>query len=450
MALILQDSLGGLWSVTIDDNGGLGTTSVLSGLPSAPVLNDAGGSTSWIVGVTSTGQLKTTTTTFIPGNPTFITLTSPSATWKVGVTVDGLFTTNQQVVTVSVLGSGKVTAVNPISSFTIPVRTVFTLTWTLTDAAGIPINNATVTATLFAGRSATNPLGTPGTPVSPINGLTLGYVAGSAGQYSAVIPGEINPPLNGTGYTLVVDATVAATQIYHTEQPATVETAGSLLDLTTVDQVKSWIPGLAAAGSADDAIIQACITAWGFEFLNRTGLGNQNGDLLQSPFCGVCNFSETYDGTGTYRLFVRNRPVKNVSALIINGIQVAQSSGFSVQGWVIDGTGKSISLRPGLLGWGGSFPQTAWQSGAYRAFGGGMRFFEGIQNIYLQYSAGYNNTPADVVQCANKVVAQNYRRRSWVDEASRAMSGGAGTIRYRDWDLPSECQYVVDRYTRTL
>ncbi|SRR6266550_419616 len=448
MALILQDSLGGLWSVTVDDNGELGAISVSSGTPSAPVLNAISGSTTWLLGVTPTGQPTTTQTTFIIGGPTFITVSSPSGIWSIGVSVDGIFVTTR--VTPSVLGAGKVTATSSISSFTIPVRTVFTLTWTLTDAAGTPINNAVVTATLYCGRSATNPEGVPGTAISPINALKLGYVFESAGQYSAAIPATIDPPLAGTGYTLVVDATVAGAQIYHTEQPATVETAGSLLDLTTVDQVKSWIPGLAAAGSADDAIIQACITAWGFEFLNRTGLGNQNGDLLQSPFCGVCNFSETYDGTGTSRLFVRNRPVKNVSALIINGIQVAQSSGYSVQGWVIDGNGKSISLRSGLLGWGGSFPQTAWQSGAYRAFGGGMRFFEGIQNISLQYSAGYNNTPADVVECALKVVAQNYKRRNFVDERSRAMSAGGGTISYRDWDVPIECQHVVDRYTRVL
>ncbi len=448
MALILRDSLGGLWSVTVDDNGGLGTISVSSGSPSAPILNAISGSTTWLVGITPAGQLTTTQTGFIIGGPTSITLSSPSGVWSIGITNDGIFITTQ--VTPSVLGTGKVTATNPVSSFTIPVRTVFTLTWTLTDAAGNPINNAVVTATLYAGRSATNPEGVPGTAISPINALRLGYVFASAGQYSAVIPATIDPPLNGTGYTLVVDATVAGTQIYHTEQPATVETAGSLLDLTTVDQVKSWIPGLAAAGSADDAIIQACITAWGFEFLNRTGLGNQNGDLLQSPFCGVCNFSETYDGTGTHRLFVRNRPVKNVSALIINGIQVAQSSGFSVQGWVIDGNGKSISLRPGLLGWGGSFPQTAWQSGAYRAFSGGMRFFEGIQNINLQYSAGYNNTPADVVQCANKVVHLNYKKRSWIGEESRALAGGGGTVRYNMFDVPPECQLIIDRYTRTL
>jgi hypothetical protein len=345
-----------------------------------------------------------------------------------------------------------------MSSFTIPVKTAFTLTWTLTDAQGKPINNAAVTVTLYAGRSAINPAGNPGTPIAPLNATPLAYMPGSAGQYSAAIPATVNPPLNGTGYMLVVDATVAGTQVYHTEQPAVIETAGSLLDLTTVDQVKNWIPGLgvpgntgvAVAGNADDAVLQACITAWGFEFLSRTGFGDQNGDYLQSPFNSICTFNETYNGAGTSRLYLRNRPIRSVVSLFVNDIQVNPSTNNGVSGWVIDGNARSIHLRGGALGWGGSFPQMAWQAGSYRAFGGGLRFFEGIQNISVTYTAGYSTTPADIVECSNEIVHQNYRRRNWIDEESRAMAGGGGTTRYRSWDIPPRCQVIVDRYTRTL
>jgi hypothetical protein len=335
-----------------------------------------------------------------------------------------------------------------MNSFTIPVRTAFTLTWTLTDAQGNPINNANVTATLYAGRSQRNPEGVPGTPVAPINAITLAYVPASAGQYSAAIAAAIDPPLDGTGYVLVIDATVAGSQIYHNEQPAVVETAGSLLDLTSLDEVKNWVPGLAAT-SSDDAKIQSCITAWGWEFLRRTGLGDQGGNYTQSPFNSVCNWNETYDGTGTARLMLRNRPVVNVAALTINGIPIAPSSGYPVQGWTLDGSRRSISLRGGLLGWGNQL-WTSWQSGPYHVFGGGLKFWNGLQNVIVQYSAGYNDTPADIVECANKVVHQNYKRPNWIDEESRAMAGGGGTIRYRSWVIPPECQEVVDRYTRTL
>jgi hypothetical protein len=223
----------------------------------------------------------------------------------------------------------------------------------------------------------------------------------------------------------------------------------SSLDLTDLGTIKQWIPGL-AGNTTDDQLLQACITAWGFEFLSRTGFGDQNGDNLQSPFNAICNFNETYNGSGTSRLYLRNRPIRTVTSLTINDIAINPSTSNSAAGWVVDGNARSIHLRGGSSGWSGSLPQMAWQAGAYRAFGGGMKFFVGVQNVNVLYTAGYSSTPADIVQCANKVVHLNYKRRSYTDEESRAMAGGAGTIRYAQWDIPRECQIVVDRYTRTL
>ena len=331
-------------------------------------------------------------------------------------------------------------------SLTFPIDTVFTLTWTLTDAQGNPINNANVVATLYSGRSATNPVAVPGTAVPPINGLVLTFIAN--GQYSAAVPGTLAPAPDGVGYILVIDATVSGQPVYHREEPATVETAGAAVDLTTVDLVKDWIPGT-FPDSSDDAVLQSCITSWSYEFLRRTGTGDMGGDYTQSPFNAVCSWDEVYDGYGTSRLMLRNRPVVSIIALIVNGVSVPQSSGFSVQGWVLDSSRRSIALRGGVLGFGSQLFQN-WQSGPFRALASVGKFPPGIQNIEVQYMAGYRQTPADIVECANKVVHQNYKRRPYADEASRAMAGGGGTIRFRDWEIPPECQAVVDRYTRTL
>ena len=203
--------------------------------------------------------------------------------------------------------------------------------------------------------------------------------------------------------------------------------------------------------TSDDALIQSCITSWGYQFLARTGLGDQNRDFQQSPFVQVCSFTDTYDGTGTFRLFLRNRPIISVTSLNINGVSIAASTAVGTAGYVIDGTAKSIALRQGVIGWGSPSP-TYWsyQAGPFSTLGTGLKFWPGIQNVSVQYTAGYDITPWDIVECANKVVAQTYRRRSWVDEASRAMAGGGGTIRYRDWAIQPECQDVIDRYTRVL
>ena len=314
---------------------------------------------------------------------------------------------------------------NPLS-LTFPIQTTFVLTWTLTDADNSPINDATMTATLYAGRSPQNPTVVPGIAIAPINAIPLAYIAASAGQYSANIPATLGPLPNGIGYTLVIDANISGTPIYHQEVPVVIETAGSSIDLTTIDQVKAWIPGMTGDETSEDAVIQACITSWSSEFQWLTGMGNQNGDVQQSPFVSICDFNETHDGKGGSRLFPFNRPIRSVTAFNVKGIAVPQSTGFAVQGWVIDGTGRSISLRSGL------------------------GFWRGVQNINLQYSAGYSVTPADVTQAANIMVLQNYKRRKYLDEASRAMAGGAGTIRFRDWYMPPEVERVVQAYSRTL
>jgi len=298
-------------------------------------------------------------------------------------------------------------------SLTFPVKTQFTLSWTLTDAAGNPINNAVVTATLYAGRSRTVPEQVPGTTVPPIVNLSLPYVAASAGVYTANVPGTLDPPIDGSGYVIVIDATVSGVQAYHAEQAVTVETAGSFVDLTSVDQVKDWVPGLAGS-TKDDAKIQLIITAWGFEFLRRTGLGDQSGDYTQSPFTAVGTWSEIYDGTDTNRLFLRNRPIKTVTSLTVNGIPIAASPGYPQQGYLIDGSRRSLTMLGGILG----MPNqvwTSWQAGPYRAFAGSKGFPAGQQNVSVVYTAGYTTTPSDIVQCANIVVGQNYSRPKWTD-----------------------------------
>jgi len=337
-----------------------------------------------------------------------------------------------------------------MSSLTFPVSTAFVLSWTLADSAGNPINNATVTANLYSGRSLVNPDAVPGTIIEALSNFPLPYVTDSNGIYSATVaafdPGDLG------NFVLTIDATVlegsVQTPIYHKEIAIVFETAGSPLDLTTVDLVKSWHPGFSDNPSTDDDdLIQLCITAWGYEWLNRTGTGDQNGDFQQSPFNAVCTFNEVYDGSDNTRLFLRNRPIRSIISLMVNGIQMQAAGPWPSSGYLIDGSARSISLRSAGIGVGPN-GYSGILAGPYRALGGGLRFWKGQQNVVVQYTAGYSITPADIVQCANKVVALNYKRRPYTDEDSRAMAGGAGTTRFHTFDVPPECQKIIDRYTR--
>lgn len=111
-----------------------------------------------------------------------------------------------------------------------PIPTSFTffaangqfLNWTLTDTnTGAPINTATVTATLYVGRSRLNPDAVPGTADPNFTAINLVYIPTSAGQYQGLVTSAFDPT-PGQGYVLVVDAVASGYQNQHWEVPAVV------------------------------------------------------------------------------------------------------------------------------------------------------------------------------------------------------------------------------------
>ena len=216
----------------------------------------------------------------------------------------------------------------------------------------------------------------------------------------------------------------------------------SPMDLTTVANVKDWL-SIPQSNTSEDSLIQACITANGFYWLWRCGLGNQNGVNTQSPLNSVCTFNETYDGNGSARFYLRNRPIQSVIALLINGNSVPVSPAYGQAGYVIDGDAKSLSIRT----MGGGSGQT-FSFNSYPISGFAWFFAKGIQNVNVQYTAGYSVTPFDVEQASKKIVALNFRSRDWIGEKSRAMAAGAGTVTYGTWAMDEECERVMLAYQR--
>lgn len=162
------------------------------------------------------------------------------------------------------------------------------------------------------------------------------------------------------------------------------------IDLTTVQAVKNYIPGLPTTDSSSvDAVLQTIITAVSLDWLRRTGRGSRNFQVpTQSPFNQVCSYGEIYDGNGNSRMFLRNTPVTSISSLTIFGNAVAQSTSPTTAGWVIDNTGKSISLISPYAGSGfGGYGNGRWPAFAL----GVTPFFpRGNQNIQIAYTAGFN------------------------------------------------------------
>jgi hypothetical protein len=220
----------------------------------------------------------------------------------------------------------------------------------------------------------------------------------------------------------------------------------SPIDLTTVGAVLAWLQTSANPGSpSDNANIQACLTAWSLAFLNRTGMNpNGGGDMPDaSPILEPVEMNEVYDGSGGLRQYVRIPPIQSCSLVQIDLYQVPQSAGLGFFGWVIDTSQKAIALRGGQAGNGSPL-----RVGFYTRLGCSPVFSDGIQNVQITYMGGYLAEPADVAQCAIEVVAQNYKRKNWIDQKSQAMAGGAGTTSYRDWELTPANRATLMHYTR--
>jgi hypothetical protein len=114
--------------------------------------------------------------------------------------------------------------------FSFVARNAQTLTWHLEtegDLVGspmimpVPIDDAVLTATLYAGRNRQYPEITPGSPVPGFTALTLSHI--SNGNYTVEIDASMFDPTEGPNYLLVVDAVQDSTgREWHWERPSEV------------------------------------------------------------------------------------------------------------------------------------------------------------------------------------------------------------------------------------
>lgn len=238
------------------------------------------------------------------------------------------------------------------------------------------------------------------------------------GNYQYVIPSDVTIPTD-LGYkvkiSISLDDELKQTIFLDVIVPTSI-------DLTTVIAVKSWL-GVDVDNIDDDDNIQSCITALSLEFLHRTGVSLDNVNN-KSPFVEPIHYNEYYNGNGNQILFLRNTPIISINQLVINGVGIGQTDQFHKSlGYTIDASKKYLVLIAST-------------------------FTRGVQNIYVDYQAGYTKTPMDINIAIRKWVALNYKRRSWIDQKSQALPQGAGTVTYQDYELSPDIQSVIDYYSR--
>jgi hypothetical protein len=152
-------------------------------------------------------------------------------------------------------------------------------------------------------------------------------------------------------------------------------TPPNVVDLTWLSVVKTRAE-VKSSVVTEDSEIQAAITAFSSWLLYYTG---------QRTLNTQASFTETYSGNGNNRLFLRQRPVTNVAAVVVNGVAFPQSGAFGQWGYYIEDSQASIAVRGGL----GNFSTFPYPNN----YGGSINklpaFQKGTGNIQVTYTAGF-------------------------------------------------------------
>ncbi len=156
-------------------------------------------------------------------------------------------------------------------------------------------------------------------------------------------------------------------------------------DLTTLDNVKAWLPDMASV-TAYDPILSRLITAASNAVCVYTG---------RSSF-DVESYSELYDGRARPFIVLRQWPALSVSSVFVG-------SSFEPQPW---------TLEPPVAG--GGAQKLMLERGA---------FPRGVSNVTVTYQAGYAVTPADVEQAVIELVGERFRARERIGLSAKALGG---------------------------
>ena len=215
------------------------------------------------------------------------------------------------------------------------------------------------------------------------------------------------------------------------------------IDLTTVAAVQAWLGVNQVQGATGfDQNIQNVLTSCSLAWIRETARGPMDGSIPETnPLKTTVDYDEWYDGNGNVLLFLRNWPIVSVSVVTVDGCPVTASSSPRNPGYVIGGSGRYLALRYV------AFP-AGWMRGAYSRIGGVCGWSRGIQNVNVQYTAGFSAIPPDVADAVTREVGLHFKRRSWIGQKSQSLSGGAGTVVYDAAIRDQYCQKVLDSYQR--
>ena len=186
-------------------------------------------------------------------------------------------------------------------------------------------------------------------------------------------------------------------------------------------------------GNSIATIAQEIIDGWTEAVYWITG---RTSPMLTEP----TEFTETYNGSGSDVLYLKNVPILSVASLGVSGVGFSVSAAFGQAGFFVQQDGKSIALRSGG-GSGYPFPAGAGRCMNYK-------FARGRGNVQITYTAGYDGCPADLYLLSLKQCSVFLQKRLREDEASH-MIPQSGQTNYRAWATQPEVLQFLQPYIRT-
>ncbi len=158
-----------------------------------------------------------------------------------------------------------------------------------------------------------------------------------------------------------------------------------MADLTTLDNVKAWLPDMASV-STYDGLLSRLITAASQAVCVYTGRAGFD----------VEGYSELYDGRARPFIVLRQWPALEVTSVFVSACYQP----------------LVCQLEPPVAG-----------GGAQKLSLAGGRFPYGVSNVTVSYTAGYASTPPDVEQAVIELVGERFRARERIGLSAKTLGG---------------------------
>ena len=138
-------------------------------------------------------------------------------------------------------------------------------------------------------------------------------------------------------------------------------------------------------------------------------------------FAATDDIIECYSGDDSNQLYPAWGPIASVESLQIDGVEVALSTAYDVDGYVLQPArfSRKIVLR-------------------------GQTFTSGVANVYIEYTAGAA-PPEDLRQAIFELAAAKYAKWSRVGVSSTSL--GDQSVSYSQNDMTTAITRVFDSYT---